>query len=173
MIYISLPYEATLLPCSAALSILTPPFLESVKNVPNLRPAMIFRTAFSAIPLQMTTDMPFSSAQQADRTLNIKKKRANHIHFKPGNLPKFPSKIYFGIHSAQSDPRLLSVLDADGVLRAVRVDESGTFLRRRTGVNAIHVRHEDQQIRLHFGRQTGGQTVVVLDADHLNKRQTI
>jgi hypothetical protein len=33
---------------------------------------MIFRTAFSAIPLQMTTEMPFSSAQQADRTFNEK-----------------------------------------------------------------------------------------------------
>lgn len=47
---------------------LTPPFLQSVKNVPSLRPAIMFRTAFSAIPLQMTTEMPFSNAQQAERT---------------------------------------------------------------------------------------------------------
>jgi len=56
------------LPCSAALSTLIPPFFESVKKVPSFLPVIMLRTAFSAIPLQMTTDIPFSKAQQAERT---------------------------------------------------------------------------------------------------------
>ena len=122
-------------PCSAAVSVLMPPFLKSVKKVPNFRPLIMFRTAFSAIPLHMTTEIPFSSAQHADRTYAneadtmrcMNKYMATH---------KF---AYFGIHSAESDSRFLAKLNIGSVVRTIRVYETSTFLRRRTRVNSIHI----------------------------------
>lgn len=51
--------------------------------------------------------------------------------------------------------------------RTVGVDEAGALLFGRPRVDAVDVRHEDQQVGAHFGRQTRRQTVVVADADHL------
>lgn len=43
-----------------------------VKKVPSFRPLMMLRIVFSAMPLQITTEMPLSSAQHAERTLNTR-----------------------------------------------------------------------------------------------------
>ena len=69
------------------------------------------------------------------------------------------------VHSAETDTRLFAVLNGDGVFRAVRVDETGSFLGRRTGVNTVHVRHQNQEVGIDFTGQSGCKTVVVLDTD--------
>ena len=39
---------------------------------------------------------------------------------------------------------------------------------RGSGVEAVHVRHQDHQVSVHFHREPGRQAVVVLQADHLS-----
>ena len=65
------------IPFSAAVSTVMPPLAAFVKNVPNFRPATMSRTAFSVIPLHMTTETPLSSAQHAERT--CKHSHANRL----------------------------------------------------------------------------------------------
>lgn len=50
------------IPFSASISVLAgPPTVDSVKNVPTLRPAIIVLIALSCVPLQITTLTPRSS----------------------------------------------------------------------------------------------------------------
>ena len=39
---------------------------------------------------------------------------------------------------------------------------------RGSGVEVVHVRHQDHQVSVHFHREPGRQAVVVLQADHLS-----
>lgn len=39
---------------------------------------------------------------------------------------------------------------------------------RGSGVEAVHVRHQDHQVSVHFHREPGRQAVVIFQADHLS-----
>lgn len=78
--------------------------------------------------------------------------------------------FYLGFHSTKTNSWFASKFDAFNVSGSKDINQARTLLVRRSCINAVNVREENQQICVHFNCKQCCQAVVILQADDLEGR---